>query len=254
MLLAEPSPTRADLGLRVLGFPVRVAPWFWLMGLGLGWHKGVTLETLLWWLAVSFLAILVHELGHAATARLFGATNGRIVLYHLGGLAISDGRLPRWKRVVELLMGPGAGFLLGGVAYLALWGLVDTLRPGAANALYQLVFVCLVWGAVNLLPVYPLDGGQVSLEVSTRFGPTGPLWALRGSLVTAVVVAVLFIGLWIRDRDFGLFAGLLFASLAVQNWIILKALAQGAVPPGGDDLMPHERQPWEKDPDYWRDR
>lgn len=265
MLLAEPSPTRADWGLRVLGFPVRVSPWFWVAGLALGWNKGVTAEELAWWLVVMFVAILVHELGHALTARWFGASSGRIVLYQLGGLAISDGRRTRWKQVVECLMGPGAGFILGGVAYgllvlLGGWtpfeGLTSppVLRPGPWQALWMMVYVCLIWGLVNLLPIYPLDGGQVSLEVSTRFGPAGPLWALRLSFGTAVLVSLIFLVLFIRGDRFSLLTALLFAGLAVQNWIILKALALGGGPTGGDDLMPHERQPWEKDPDYWRGR
>ena len=88
MLLGEPPPTQGDLHFRILGFPVRVHPFFWVstLLLGMGGGEADPVETLIW-IGVVFISILVHELGHAVMQRRYG---GRpwVTLYGLGGLAV----------------------------------------------------------------------------------------------------------------------------------------------------------------------
>ena len=64
MLIGEPPRTPYDLNFSLLGIPVRIHPFFWLAGLLLGPRQGGPPAILLW-IAAVFLAILVHELGHA---------------------------------------------------------------------------------------------------------------------------------------------------------------------------------------------
>src|SRR5438132_973156 len=92
MLLAEPPRTPFDLNFQVLGFPVRVHPLFWLVGLllGLGGGGEDAGIRLVIWFAALFVSILIHELGHALMIRRFGR-DAYIVLYAMGGLAI-EGR------------------------------------------------------------------------------------------------------------------------------------------------------------------
>ena len=79
MFLIEPQPTAYDLQFRVAGIPVRVHPLFWLMTLILG-AQGKPGPELLIWVAVVFVSVLAHELGHACLHRYFGQP-ARIVLY-----------------------------------------------------------------------------------------------------------------------------------------------------------------------------
>ncbi|HEX5472325.1 MAG TPA: hypothetical protein VFW73_10580, partial [Lacipirellulaceae bacterium] len=73
MLIGEPPPTQVDLHFRLLGFPVRVHPFFWIttLLLGMGGGPADPVQTLVW-VAVVFVSILFHELGHATLQRTFG--------------------------------------------------------------------------------------------------------------------------------------------------------------------------------------
>ena len=75
MLIGEPPPSQADMHFRLLGFPIRVHPFFWLvavfLGVGTGKNETDPVE-LLTWVAVVFVSILIHELGHAIMKRAYG--------------------------------------------------------------------------------------------------------------------------------------------------------------------------------------
>lgn len=118
-------------------------------------------------------SVLVHELGHALVGGRLGLRPRRIVLHGFGGFC-EYGRAPRPREgVISSLAGPAAGLLLG-LACLGLYlGVGASLPPHVAGLLSSAVFINLFWSLFNLLPMYPLDGGQV-------------LWyALRGKLSAA---------------------------------------------------------------------
>ena len=128
MFLAEPPPSQGDIHFSLLGFPVRIHPFFWLitamMGLSGGGEKVDPIYFLSWVVAVT-LCILLHELGHAVFMRELGY-EASIVLYSFGGLAIPRGRRAgsrepgAWGHIVILLAGPGSGFMLSALLVLVL--------------------------------------------------------------------------------------------------------------------------------------
>jgi Zn-dependent protease len=192
-VLAEPDRSPYDLRFRLFGFPVRVHPLFWVLAalLGASWlDAGVVF--LLIWVAIAFVSILVHEFGHALAFRWFG-TNSHIVLYSFGGLAVPWAEVRRrWQRIVVSLAGPAAGFLLCAAVYFS-----NYFRPWAGTSLYVaalyagLFSVNLYWGIMNLLPVWPLDGGQVSEEVCSYVSPrNGRTIALQISVAVAALLCV----------------------------------------------------------------
>jgi Zn-dependent protease len=250
-VLVEPERTRYDVNFRVLRFPVRVHPFFWIFTalLGASVLEDYGVLFLLVWIAVVLVSILVHELGHALAFRRFGV-DSHIVLYAFGGLAVPWSHVNgRWRRIVVSLAGPFAGFVLCGV----LWG-SNQLSPWVPDrgafgakpdplwyAYIALVWVNLVWGIFNLLPVFPLDGGQVSQEVC------GALWrrngqriALQISFVVACLIAVYGVACFIDrgsgtvlgwlpgwvPRPRGLWTAILFGLLAVQSYQLLQQLAK----------------------------
>src|SRR5262249_8193181 len=151
--------------------PVRVHPLFWLFTAILGWdflREGFA--ELLIWVACCFLSILLHEFGHVWMGRAFGAQDSYIVLYSFGGLAVRSNDLrQRWQRIAVSLAGPGIQLVLYGLIQLGLWSLSEEqllrIPRGAGLAIGLLMFINLVWALFNLLPVWPLDGGQVSREL-----------------------------------------------------------------------------------------
>jgi Zn-dependent protease len=253
MFLGEPAPTAADLHFRLFGIPVRVHPFFWVTALllGMGGGPAKPLDTFVW-VAVVFVSILVHEMGHASLQRLFG---GRpwITLYGFGGLASCKDcdRSPR-SQILILLAGPGAGFLLAAALITAVWlaghgvtlvvlgnvfEIDSTVRwqwlgefvlffahvdefgaPFFNIALGDLLFVNILWGLINLLPVYPLDGGQIARELFTLRHPRqGIVQSLQLSVGTAILVGIYAV----TERLF--FTAILFGFLAYGSYQALAA-------------------------------
>jgi Zn-dependent protease len=87
----------------------------------------------------------------------------------------------------------------------------------AYEALHDLKWINLGWGVFNLLPVFPLDGGQISLAVLSHFYPrSGADTALKISMVFAVGIAAL--AFWAHQT----YIALLFGSLAFENFQMLQ--------------------------------
>jgi Zn-dependent protease len=217
--------TEFDLQFPVLGIPVRVHPLFWLMGAIMGyspfWAQQMGVNVLavvcLWWMVI-FTSILVHELGHAVVAEFFG-WRSNIVLYHFGGLAYYDafrGNTP-WKSIAVSIAGPVAGFILAGLVYA--FEYVADINGWFADSvvfkylILQLSFVNIVWGLVNLLPVYPLDGGQICREVLVLLKTRNP--PLLSNKIGMVVGGIF--GLIALNAGHT-YAGLLFLFLAFNNY------------------------------------
>ncbi|MGE0606700.1 MAG: site-2 protease family protein [Pirellulales bacterium] len=250
MLLQEPPYTRYDLHFSLAGVPVRVHPLFWLVAFFMSVRDGlqqVQWQPLVISMGVLFFSILIHEFGHALAYRRFHY-EPRIVLHWLGGLATADMTYsvspPRGKRLMRIcLAGPIAGFVLAAVTVAVLFAIgrqIDFMgwtvgrgQPFEATSVgynlytlfYSLLFVNVLWGLVNLLPVFPLDGGQISREAfQMRLGGEGVLTALKLSMVVAILTAVVFF-LWLGFKD-GLFPLLLFGSLAYGNYREAQFLIQ----------------------------
>ena len=222
----------------MFGFPIRVTPWFWAASLLLALGGGDdTPESVLIWVGVVFVSILVHELGHAFAIRYFGGES-RITLYHFGGLAM-DTSLQRspGQQIAISFAGPAAGFLLAGIVTLALalsdnvytyrWGLVPVIpqpfgrgEPALLDHLvWYLLFVNFAWGLINLLPIYPLDGGQISREIFVEIDPSrGIARSLWLSISAAVALALYALVAW-----HSLFIPIMFGALAYGSYQILQA-------------------------------
>jgi Zn-dependent protease len=221
-MLGPVRPTQYDLSFSLFGIPVRVVPTFWLLAVLLGWNSTMHdpkqgFALMLIWIAVVFVSILVHELGHALTATLFGYPP-RIMLYHFGGLAMYEPvhGYTAGKAILITLAGPGAGFFLFGITVVvALLFRVPVLDPTslAGHTVQMLVWVNLVWSVLNLLPVLPLDGGQVCREICSSVSPySGILWALRIGIAVGALIGV---GLLALHMVWG---GVMFLLLAAQNY------------------------------------
>jgi tetratricopeptide (TPR) repeat protein len=119
----------------------------------------------------------------------------QIMLYSMGGLTSwrNDRNVSPPQHIAISLAGPFAGFLFGGLVYMSGFLAPDLYADRIGQYAYDdLLRVNFWWGIFNLLPILPLDGGNVvhSLEVWARKRPTGSI-ALGISLLTAVAVAIL---------------------------------------------------------------
>src|SRR5581483_1021106 len=172
--------------------PVTIHPTFWLFAALIGFLNSQSLIGTLIWIGIIFVSVLFHECGHALTALLFGQ-NPRIELVALGGLTYHDGqKLSFWRQFFIVLDGPLFGFLLVVLATFLLQ--VPALAQGMTGSILQLTRVVnLFWTVVNLLPVMPLDGGQLLRIVLERiFGLKGVRYAIVTSMVIAMGISIFF--------------------------------------------------------------
>lgn len=172
------------LRFRVLGIPVEVEATFFATTLILAGGRLRSAESFVIWIGVVFVSILAHELGHALVGIRFGLTPS-IRIYGWGGLTSWTGgaAVTRARDLVISLAGPAVGIALGAACYLAR----EALPEGASRAaviLDDFIWASGIWGAVNLVPLLPLDGGQALQAVLGMFMPA------RAEQVTRVVSTI----------------------------------------------------------------
>jgi Zn-dependent protease len=254
-MFGEPGPTGADLHFRLFGVPVRIHPMFWIVTALMG-SRSNDVQALLLWVVAVFVSILAHEFGHVLAYAYYGMS-GRVVLHAFGGLAISDGfgspwqsslrarPADGWQQIVISLAGPVAGFLLAGIIIAILFATqtqsptdvfgiplgprsgkdLAELNPYTEYFVRQMLFVNVFWGLVNLLPIYPLDGGQISREVFLMANVReGIRTSLLLSIITAAGIAALIL---FTSQQHDMIMALFFAYLAYNSFMYLQAYTGG---------------------------
>ena len=247
MFLTEPHRTAYDINFNVAGVPVRVHPLFWLICLLMGGASDFQPVPVLIWTIAVFISILIHELGHAVAIRFYG-WRPRVILYAFGGLAAYE---PTWHRTVPQIVisfaGPAAGFLLAGVVAAGILAAGHRMQLNLAEPfplplrfeyfyssdgkvlanlngfIVDMLYVNIFWGFLNLLPIYPLDGGKIANELISYFNPhNGFRQTLMLSIFTAAgMAAVMFFKL-----DTGRSA-IFFLIFAAMNYAELQQLTGG---------------------------
>ena len=254
MFLNEPARTDYDFSFSILGFDVRVSPWFFV--LPVLFAKNMTPADvnmgvgILLTIVIFFISILVHELGHALAFRRFGMPS-YIVLYWMGGLAIPGagglwgGRPSRSLRsneqIIVSVAGPVAGFLLaavlvafvyligGKVGFFRMFDLIpvpypilkDTALAGVAPARMIIssgIILNIFLNLLNLMPVYPLDGGQIAREY---FMQSDPRNGFRNSVILSVGVSVLIAVFAFTNKE--TFMAIFFGFMAWNNYQLLNS-------------------------------
>jgi Zn-dependent protease len=264
------SPTPFDLHWRLFRIDFRVQPMFWIVNLVFGYFyvqafRGVDRHIYAYlglWLLCAFVSILVHELGHVISGRIFGQ-HSNIILHGMGGVAIGHfDRLARWQRIAVSAAGPALGLLL--FAFVE-WGL-----PPLANAYDHqfngqlrsnrwysiianpmslpfihegeqigapgmLVIMNLIWNLFNLIPIIPLDGGMIMREVVCAIAPRqGSRLAYGFSFLIAGTIAFYSLLRMVRPIPYPpldpLFSALMFGWIAYNSFSAMRAEEVAAAP------------------------
>jgi Zn-dependent protease len=265
VFLSAPGKTPYDMNFTILGFPCRVHPAFFILPVLFsnafmtpGLNAGVVVLIVA---AVFFIGILVHELGHTLAFRYFGVESS-VVLYWMGGLAIPGGGTGSWsggrtrslkpnEQIIVSLAGPVAGLLLalfftailvvlsGGIHINWLgpfpipWensteGTILADSPSLLMFIRASIIINIILNLFNLLPVYPLDGGQIARQLFVKVDP----WAgVRKSAILSMCVAVFVALVALKNGD--TFMAIFFGYMAWSNY---QSLTMGA---GGGG-----RRPW----------
>lgn len=216
---------------------------YWLIGLAAWFSAWVT-------------TFLIHELGHALViSKIFGAQPW-IVLYGFGGMACHRPYYRRtpgnFGRILISFAGPAAE-ILAVIVFLAacrFFGNILVYYPYPVGPIvipmfmpeeilsgihthvvvycfagwfaYSFVWMGIFWGVLNLIPIIPLDGGNILQEIlvslDRRGGYTTAVWI---SILCAAAIAFFFM------KDGNTFGAIFFAFLAYQNFEQLRFQARG---------------------------
>lgn len=209
---------------RIFDIPVRVHPFFFVTAVVIGFEpqRPDWMERLLTWIAIMFAGVLMHELGHAFAGRRYGLTP-HIQLTAFGGVTgWQEGRgLSPRRSIAVSFAGPAVGLVIGLTVSLAAQVPLDfhTNTAGYSLGRYALTMIVWVnfwWAVLNLVPMLPLDGGNIATSAFDLWVPGGRsrTWARYLSIAVALGIAAwafatgrLFLGLvlgylvWINVRE-----------------------------------------------------
>jgi Zn-dependent protease len=204
----------------------------WTFGLLLAWAawaswsgagSGVAVILGVGFLLAVFASVLLHELGHALTARVFGVRTQHILLTPLGGIASLEGmpRAPRAELAVALA-GPAVNFAIAAAIALAM----QVTGASMYGLLDGLLWANLSLGLFNLLPAFPMDGGRaLRAWLSARKGrQSATRTAVKIGRVLAVAMAIA-----------GVFYNPMLIAIAAFVWFAGKAEARATESAWGDD-------------------
>ena len=188
-----------------------------------------------WWFTLLLIPILfIHESGHWLMMKIFRYRNMRMFFIPLFGAAVTgqNWNIPGWKKALVYLAGPVPGIVLGVLVGFLPWSpFFIWLR------MFGMLFVLI--NGLNLVPVLPLDGGQVLLAVLFCRNR----W-LDFSFRVLAIVGLFFAAAHLESKYF-FFLGLLLAMGLPVSFKLGKVAAEMrregvALPSAGDEQIPTE--------------
>ncbi len=158
--------------------------------------------------AVYTLTAVVHELGHSLCAEKRGYRLSKIVLTPFGALLSGESDLSAKDETVIALFGPLTNLSVG-VFFVATWWMFPetyAYTDVVAEANFSMFFI-------NLLPVYPLDGGRILYSLISAKYSAGV--AKKAVKTVGIIFALFLFALFIVSLFYAFNPSFLFFSLFV---------------------------------------
>lgn len=194
-------------------------------------ERGEPLQRALLWIPILFFSVLLHELGHAAMIAFLGFGSSEILLAGFGGLTINRRASRPGQDILISLAGPFSSFLLALATIVTLRSVpFASTDPMLASLLPLLAWANMVWGVFNLVPIYPLDGGQAFNSLARMI--TSDRRAAVASIVLSLLLAAAAVLFGIYHRLF--FLAIIAGMLLMQNYQRWQALRDAPPPDGGE--------------------
>jgi Zn-dependent protease len=141
-----------------------------------------------------FATIILHELGHALTARQFGVRTRDITLLPIGGVARLD-HMPDApvRQLLIALAGPAVNLVIGAVVFVVAW---LPLPAPIERFATEFMWVNFALAGFNLLPAFPMDGGRVLRALLAMKMAPEPATQLAARIGQVVAIALSLLGLF----------------------------------------------------------
>ncbi len=201
---------------RLFGIHVSIQPFFWITMAFIGGvfdiGKSTTFLEVALFVMAGFISILVHEYGHALLIRKYRQPT-EIVLQAFGGFATHPpGVFSRLQSFLVSLAGPAIQIALGFASFAVIKyaSLPDTL---IRDFFFNLSLVSFFWAILNLIPVFPMDGGQMLAAI---LGPRKQHITFLVGIIIPILVIIAYLG--ILKENGGFILPLFMGYFAYQNW------------------------------------
>jgi Zn-dependent protease len=173
-----------------------------------------------------FLIVLIHEFGHSLACRQVGGQANQIVLWPLGGVAYVSPPQRPGAMLWSIAAGPLVNVILFPIFTILFWwsrstGWIETL-PDVYFFIRDIWFINTTLLVFNLMPIYPLDGGQIlrsllwfvfgrarSLLISTIIGFVG---------VAALILLAVLLFFFSNDRMSAIWFGIIAVFILMNCW------------------------------------
>lgn len=189
-----------------------LAAGFWYQIAGKDWPIGFGLLY-----CTMFAIVLMHEFGHALACRSVGGKAETIILWPLGGVAFAQPPHRPGATLWTIFAGPLVNIILVPITGAALFYVGRRYPDGQLEQyVYLVARTNLTLLVFNMLPIYPLDGGQILQSL---------LWFVLGFVRSLRIVAVIglvgaagLIGLAVMSGWAGTWTGIMGLFIGMQAW------------------------------------
>ncbi len=176
--------------------------WILISSLNQGQTMSQSLMSVLFILAL-FGCVVLHEFGHALTARKYGVTTRSIILLPIGGVANME-KMPE-KPVHELwvaIAGPLVNIAIAGILliYFQFFGTYPEITEEmsgvitSGNFLFFLLIVNVILAVFNLIPAFPMDGGRILRAILSMYYDRGVATNIAAKIGQFLAIAFVFLG------------------------------------------------------------
>jgi Zn-dependent protease len=222
--------------LRILGFPTQIRPGFIVF---------IALVVLLYggslglWVGASLTVFtLIHELGHALAARANGCVASISLNFMMAYAAYEPTRPLTWRQRIGIALAGSSAQIAAGLLILAIMRVnpFDYSAVTNSEASAAIWWSAIILGAINLVPLVPLDGGAVVSTLLEQLFPRRGRWIMLRASVAITGAMVLLTFTVDRLRGFLPFA-LFLLFIQYQTLNADRLVRQGSAKPFGEPMI-----------------